>query len=113
MTRPSEAEVDDALHVMADVVAMLGTHGYRSARADGLEAHDVLYRATRPRVFWLSKEVADALGVADSNVLRTPGVRELVVQELARPTKANPDRVVRLWDREQVLRLAEQRRARR
>jgi hypothetical protein len=110
VTRPSEAEVDEALLTIAELSALV------SPRPDGLwdralRARDVLHRATRPRVLWLSKEVAEALGVADGNVLRTDGL-PAPVQVLPRPSAMNPDRVLRLWDRDEVLEFAAMRRER-
>jgi hypothetical protein len=110
VTRPSEAEVDEALQVVSELIAWAG-RDHEILAIDGAQAHDVLYRASRPRVLWLSTEVAEALGVADGNVLRTDGL-PAPVQTLPRPTKANPDRVLRHWDREQVLEFAAMRRER-
>jgi hypothetical protein len=92
MRRPSEAQVDRALNVLA---AMGQRH-----------AHIVLRRALQPRPVWPAKEVAMFLGVKPEQ-LRPGGMRNFdkfpaPAQELPRPTEATPDKTMRLWYQDQV-----------
>lgn len=111
MIRPSEAEVDEALLTLSDLVTLAANVGDEKAE-DGLSALDILYRATRPVVYWSSREVAEALSslnedgrrVDQRNLARYPGViPELVAVEIRRPASGNPDAVWgRLYDRDKV-----------
>jgi hypothetical protein len=98
--------VDD-LRELADV------EGYQSAASDARGALEVLREAVRPRLVMLSKEAAAALGVDPAN-LEPKSVADLPepVQVVPRPTVRHPDRVVRLWDADEIEACAAAKRAR-
>jgi hypothetical protein len=102
VTRPSDAEVDEALLLIADLATLAWSAGYDQASKAGLRARDVLYRATRPRVLWPQLEVAKALGVDPGNVRRQRGL-PAPAQVLPRPTPTDPDRTFEQWDADEIL----------
>lgn len=106
MARPSEQEVRDALGVLTRLVVRDGMQPVESA-ALGIvrEASERLLPA---------KEAAEILGVEVGNM--KPGdVRGLPEPEVEwpRPTKNNPDRVVRWWSERKIRECAAGRRPRR
>lgn len=102
MTRPSDAEVDEALHVVSELASLVTSGGDLAAFTEGMRAHDVLYRATRPRVLWPQLEVAKALGVDPGNVRRQRGL-PAPAQVLPRPTPNDPGRTFEQWDADEIM----------
>lgn len=99
MARPSEQEVEEALVSLLEIVR---TRSAPVAMA-GARAIGVLREATRLRRVLLSKEAAARLRVDPSNLnpQSVAGLPEPVAT-FPRPTKRHPDRVVRVWDEEEI-----------
>jgi hypothetical protein len=103
VSRPSAEEVELALAMLAD--ARIGDHRMRE------NATAILRAALEPRPVWPRKEVARELGVLPANLMDVRGLPE-PAQELPRPTRSNPDNVLRLWYVDEIDEFARERRAR-
>jgi hypothetical protein len=94
VSRPSEAEVDEALETLqalADGDRVLDVSVIR-------RANRVLREAVAPRPVWPVKEAAECLGIHPANV-RPESTKGLPkpAQAFARPTVNNPNRTWRLF----------------
>ena len=110
MARPSEQEVEEALRLLSDAI-----EGAEESWAT-LEARDawrVLEKASRLRPVLPSKEAAELLGVDPSN-LNDKSVANLPAPAyvFSRPTNAHPERVIRLWWKDEIEVCARAKRAR-
>lgn len=123
MARPSEREVEEALAAVRDLVEQwqvfadrnryVTAEGAAKARAENEKALRVLREAVWLRPVLPSKEAAELLGVDPSN-LNDKSVAGLPAPAyvFSRPTKAHPERVMRLWWKDEIEVCARAKRAR-
>lgn len=90
MSRPSEAEISEALGVLAPDLR-------RGTTAIRLWAYETLQVALEPRPVWPAKEAAWCLGVTVSNLRKVSGIREMVAWEYPRPKVDRPEQTLRLY----------------
>lgn len=99
MSRPSEAEINEALELTAQ--ALSPTHALELTITEQRIVLRRLRAAVMPRPVWPAKEVAEHLGVNPAN-LRVGRMQNFdkfpaPAQELPRPTGKDPGKTVRFW----------------